>query len=142
MTNATIPDGHSGSRLAPGRFRLLVVDDNSLVRHGMAATLKGIDGVGQVETAQDGLVALDKIRRMQPHLVILDLDMPVMDGQEVLAKLSRGEEVTRCIVYSSMAPDSKQAQKALASGAVGFVQKAREGECKRMVERLLSVSPD
>lgn len=113
------------NRLAPGRFRMLVVDDNPLSRLGLAATIRRLDGVGQVETASDGREALEKVSKMQPHLVILDLEMPVMDGIEFLKAVAAHKDV-RCIVYSSLPADSEAARHSLRLGAIAYFTKGAE----------------
>jgi CheY-like chemotaxis protein len=128
---ARLPHGRHNSKmnrrsnLAPGRFRMLVVDDNPLSRMGLAATIRKMDGVGLVETAGDGREALQMVAKMQPHLVILDLEMPGMNGIEFLREVAAYRDV-RCIVYSSLDADCATARLSLRLGAIGYFTKGAE----------------
>lgn len=67
--------------------RVLIVDDEPLVRVGLRATLAQQAGVEIVGEAGDGLAAIEAIEKLAPHLVFLDVQMPGCDGFEVLAQL-------------------------------------------------------
>ena len=70
-------------------LRTLVVDDEPLARDRLVGFLRGVDGVRVIGEARDGLEALELIEREQPELVFLDVQMPGMDGFEVLKALPR-----------------------------------------------------
>ncbi|GAB4150985.1 MAG: hypothetical protein Kow00107_01570 [Planctomycetota bacterium] len=68
-----------------GKPRVLVVDDQKSMQKLVTIALKGIDC--EVSTADDGLEALDMVKKFRPHLIILDIVMPRMDGLEVCRRL-------------------------------------------------------
>jgi two-component system, chemotaxis family, protein-glutamate methylesterase/glutaminase len=108
-------------------IRVLVVDDSALVRRTVRALVE-LDGrcevVGQ---SCDGVEALDAVARLEPDVVTLDLDMPVMDGMTVLPRLIN-EFRQRVLILSTLATASSYPTfKALALGAIDFVTKPGAG---------------
>lgn len=80
------------------RPKVLIVDDNLPLAEEIQKAL--IHEGFVVEIAIDGDEGLKKIARFQPYIVILDIDMPVMDGREMLRQLRRGDKLTRVIVLT------------------------------------------
>jgi DNA-binding LytR/AlgR family response regulator len=74
-----------------GAIRTLVVDDEALARDRLVRFLSGVDGISLVGQAADGVEALRMIEEERPDLVFLDVQMPGMDGFEVLKALPRPE---------------------------------------------------
>lgn len=72
-------------------IRALVVDDEPLAREGVRVLLEKVDDVECVGECGDGREAVEEIRRLEPDLVFLDVQMPRMDGFEVLEELDAGE---------------------------------------------------
>ena len=70
-----------------GRIRALVVDDESLARRGLLIRLQGTQDVEVVGEAANGRAALEAIRRLQPDVVFLDIEMPGMTGLDVVGQL-------------------------------------------------------
>lgn len=106
-----------------GGLRVLVVDDSAVVRQVLAAILAS-DGI-EVVTAADPIIATRKIERARPDVIVLDLEMPRMDGLTFLRQLSRREPIP-VVVCSSYAPrGSDAALSALEQGALGIVAKPR-----------------
>lgn len=102
--------------------RILVVDDSSLNRDMLADFL---DLLGhEVETAENGKVGLDLIRANPPDTVLLDIDMPVMTGIEVLEHLAADEELAHIpIIVISGRDDMEHIVKAIGLGATDFLSK-------------------
>lgn len=104
---------------------VLIVDDNELNRivgRGL------VEALGyEVRTAHDGLDAIDQCRRLPPHLVLMDLDMPVLPGIEAtrrLRELQRLGEVAPFAVIAATADDSPEARRAsIEAGMDGFMTK-------------------
>jgi len=104
-------------------IRVLVVDDSALVRKVLSEELARHPDIEVVGTAIDPYVARDKIVRLRPDVVTLDIEMPRMDGLSFLAKLMRHLPIP-VVVVSSLAPrDSETAIRALALGAVEVIAK-------------------
>lgn len=70
-------------------MRALIVDDEPLARSGVELRLNGFEDIEVVGQCEDGLAAIEKIRELKPDLVFLDVQMPGMDGFEVLRALPR-----------------------------------------------------
>lgn len=70
-----------------GRIRALIVDDESLARRGLLIRLQGLPDVEVVGEASSGRTALEAIRRLQPDVVFLDIEMPGMTGLDVVSQL-------------------------------------------------------
>ncbi|WP_437329362.1 chemotaxis-specific protein-glutamate methyltransferase CheB [Sorangium sp. So ce381] len=102
--------------------RVLVVDDSAFVRKVLRQVLGASSSIEVVDTAMDGLDALEKIARYKPDVVTLDLVMPNLDGLGVLASLPR-EGAPRVIVVSSADADSDLGVRALQEGATDLVEK-------------------
>ncbi|WP_437337843.1 chemotaxis-specific protein-glutamate methyltransferase CheB [Sorangium sp. So ce394] len=113
--------------------RVLVVDDSAFVRKVLRQVLGANAAIEVVDTAMDGLDALEKIERYKPDVVTLDLVMPNLDGIGVLASLPR-EGAPRVVVVSNSEADSELGVKALQQGAVDLVEKPTSLATDRLFE--------
>lgn len=107
------------------KLRVLVVDDTIVYRKVVSDILSEIPGVEVVGVAHNGKIALDKIKILKPDLVTLDIEMPVMNGIEVLEALKRDQSTTTGAVMLSTltAEGSIMTMKALELGAFDFILK-------------------
>jgi two-component system chemotaxis response regulator CheB len=106
-------------------LRVLVVDDSAVVRTALSQIL-GHAGMA-VTTANDPIIATEKMRREPPDVIVLDIEMPRMDGLTFLQKLM-AERPTPVVVCSGLAgPGTEVALHALEDGAVDVVAKPRLG---------------
>ena len=104
-------------------IRVLIVDDSALVRKILSEELGKQGDIEVVATAPDPYVAREKIARLRPDVVTLDVEMPRMDGLSFLAKLMRHFPLP-VVVLSSLTPKhSDAAVRALALGAVDVIGK-------------------
>lgn len=104
-------------------LRVLVVDDQSLVRRGFAMVLGHEHDIEVVAEAGNGLEAIDAARAHQPDVVLMDIRMPQLDGLEATARiLAESGDATRIIILTTFDPD-EYVFKALNAGASGFVLK-------------------
>src|SRR5260370_40119253 len=103
--------------------RVLVVDDSALMRKLIPQLLQGDPSIAVVGTAMDGLLGLKKIGELHPDGVTLDLEMPRMDGLEMLRQIVRGYHIPVIVVSSHNEQGAYSAFKALALGAFDFVSK-------------------
>jgi CheY-like chemotaxis protein len=92
-------DFQAGHELAERRLRVLIVDDNPYLSELMAVLLRS-DG-HEVHIARDGARALELVRAYPPAVVLLDIDLPVMNGYEVASRLRAGED-TRHIFLAAV----------------------------------------
>ncbi len=83
-------------------IRVLVVDDTVVFRRAISEALAGLPGVEVVGTASNGKLALARIQALQPDLVTLDIEMPEMNGIEVLESMRTAGLKTGVIMLSSL----------------------------------------
>jgi two-component system chemotaxis response regulator CheB len=112
---------------APGRaLHVLVVDDSAVVRQTMLAILGQAPGI-TVSTAADPLIAMGKMKTRKPDVILLDLEMPRMDGVTFLRKLM-SEEALPVVVCSGVAQRGTEAAlNAIDEGAVEVIAKPKLG---------------
>lgn len=100
----------------------MVVEDSVLMRKVISDSIKSMDGVEVVGTAQNGHFALAKLPRLKPDLVTLDIEMPVMNGLETIEKIREISSVP--IIMLSASDDKQTTIHALEIGAQDFITKA------------------
>ena len=106
-----------------GRVRVLVVDDSALMRKMIPQLLHGDPTIEVVGTAMDGVLGLKKIGELRPDVVTLDLEMPRMDGLEMLREIVRQYSVPVIVVSSHTSKGAYSVLNALHMGAFDFVAK-------------------
>ncbi|WP_330992947.1 chemotaxis response regulator protein-glutamate methylesterase [Pluralibacter gergoviae] len=109
------------------KIRVLSVDDSALMRQIMTEIVNDHDDMEMVATAQDPLVARDLIKKFDPDVLTLDVEMPRMDGLDFLEKLMRLRPMPVVMVSSLTGKGSEVTLRALELGAVDFVTKPQLG---------------
>ena len=105
-------------------LKVLIVDDSALFRTLLSNSLRGIPNCEVIGTASTGQTALQKIIELHPDLVTLDMEMPEMDGMEVLQELKRRRIRSKVIIVSRHTSAGAQiTTDALLQGAFDFVLK-------------------
>jgi len=102
--------------------RVLVVDDQQLIRDGIASLLSIQPGVSVVGTAADGASAVEQAIVLGPHVVLMDVRMPGMDGVEAVAILRTRAPECRVVMLTTF-DDEQYVVQALLAGAVGYLLK-------------------
>lgn len=102
---------------------VLIADDHEVVRRGMAALLRTERDIQVVGEAENGIDALRLIERLQPLILLCDIRMPGLNGDEVAREVVRRSPRTRVVLVSGLARDHQVAA-ALRDGASAFVSKA------------------
>jgi len=105
-----------------GVVRVVVADDEPLIRAGITTVLSSAPGIEVVAQAGDGHAAVTEVLRHRPDVALVDLRMPALSGLGVLAELGRQASGVRVVVLTSFDSEAN-VQQALAAGAVGFVLK-------------------
>jgi DNA-binding NarL/FixJ family response regulator len=104
-------------------LRVLVVDDQALVRRGFAMVLGNEPDIEVVAEAGNGKEAITAARAHRPDIILMDIRMPELDGLEATARiLGEGGDGTRIIILTTFDPD-EYVYRALKAGASGFVLK-------------------
>jgi two-component system chemotaxis response regulator CheB len=109
---------------SPPLIDVLVVDDSAVVRQLMSALLGPHAGI-RLTTASDPVVAMAKMRRHRPHVILLDLEMPRMDGLTFLKQIMATDPLPVVVCSGFAEPGTMLAMKALAAGAVDVLPKPR-----------------
>jgi two-component system chemotaxis response regulator CheB len=118
-------------------IRVLIVDDSAVVRKILTEELSRYDDIEIIGTAANPYVARDKIVKLKPHVITLDMEMPKMDGLSFLARLMKHYPLP-VVVLSSLTPkNSETAMKALDLGAVEVLCKPGSAFSTRNVSREL-----
>jgi DNA-binding NarL/FixJ family response regulator len=103
-------------------IRVLVVDDQSMVRAGFRMLLSGEKDIEVVAEASNGLEAVDKAARFQPTVVVMDIRMPELDGLQATRRILGADDAARILILTTFDLD-EYVYEALAAGASGFVLK-------------------
>lgn len=128
-----------------GKTRVLIVDDSVVVRGIVSKMLQQDGEIDVVNTAADGVIALAKLERIKVDVILLDIEMPRMNGLEVLKKLREMRNRTPVVMFSSLTQRGASATiEALMLGAKDYVMKpggafmtdANEGK-KAIMEELI-----
>ena len=110
--------------LNSGPTRILVVDDSALYRQSIHNVLREVAEISIVGTAKNGVEALEKIEQLDPDLLTLDVQMPDMDGIQVLQEIKRRRLRPKAIMVSSLTSEGAQVTTdALMEGAFDFILK-------------------
>jgi DNA-binding NarL/FixJ family response regulator len=109
------------------KIRLLLVDDQRLMRDGLRTILELEEDLAVVAEAENGLQAIERYREHQPDVVLMDIRMPEMDGVEATTRL-QGEWPDSLIIILTTFDDDKYIFEALRAGALGYLLKDVSGE--------------
>lgn len=105
------------------KIRVLLVEDHHLMRKGLAELLQEKKDLAVVGEAADGIEAIELADRLKPHVILMDVTMPKLDGIEATTRIMRNHPDVR-IIGLSMHDDEVFRQKMLGAGAVDFLTKS------------------
>ncbi|MFC4637791.1 response regulator [Deinococcus hohokamensis] len=110
-----------------GPVRVLLVDDHAVVRQGIRMFLGTADNIDIIGEARNGQEALDLARDLEPHVVLMDLNMPVMDGITAIRELRQRSPEVEVIALTSVLEDRKVID-AVQAGATGYLLKDTDAD--------------
>lgn len=102
--------------------RVVLADDHDVVRQGLKRLLNRAPDLEVVGEASDGLEALNSVKELQPDVLLLDIEMPIMDGIEVARRLQESDQEVRILVLSAY-DDREYIRALLEIGVSGFLVK-------------------
>jgi DNA-binding NarL/FixJ family response regulator len=105
--------------------RVLIADDQTLFRRGLARLLEEDSRIALVGEAKDGLDAVQKAAALEPDVVLMDLRMPGLDGPEATEQIIRKNPAVKVLILSTFEADNYVLQ-ALRAGASGYILKDAE----------------
>lgn len=103
-------------------IRVVVVDDHQIVREGLASLLGALDGIDVVGTAEDGRDAVHVVAEAAPDVVVMDIQMPHLDGIEATRMITGRQPGVR-VVMLTMNEDDETVLSAIRAGASGYLLK-------------------
>ena len=103
-------------------IRVLIVDDHAVVRKGVKALLDEIENIVVIGEASNGIEAVDQAQLLNPDVILMDLEMPIMDGVESISQITSQQENVRIVALTSFATDDKVFP-AIRNGALGYILK-------------------
>lgn len=116
------PEADEVSHNDEDRLRIILVDDQQLLRRGLSMLLSTVDGIEIVGEAADGLEALAVMARHRPDVVLADVRMPGMDGIELVSRCAT-EHPELPVMLLTTFDDEPVVTGALSAGAAGFLLK-------------------
>ena len=124
------------------RKRILIVDDHEMLRRGIRSTLQKEPDLEICGEAVDGQDAINQVMALNPDLVILDINLPVLNGLVAIRQILRHRPETKILVFT--VHDSEQTAKEVrATGAHGYLPKGQEGEdLLHVVKTLLTTNTE
>jgi len=108
-------------------IRVLLADDHGVIRDGLGRLISALDDVELVAVAADGAEAVAQCARAAPDVVLMDLDMPVLDGIEATRRIVAEHPGTAVLVLTSFS-DRPRIMGALEAGACGYLLKDVDAE--------------
>ena len=122
-------------------IRAIIVDDSAVARRTISSLLEGDDSVTVIGSAENGREALEQVEALQPDLVLMDVQMPVMDGLDATAELRKSHPDTRVIMVT-LYDEPEVRKKCRDNGADGFVAKSRlHRDLPTEIDRIFPESP-
>lgn len=118
----------------PNRVRVLIVDDSAMVRQLLSEILGSDPGIEVVGAAADAYMAREQIKRLNPDVLTLDVEMPKMDGIQFLRNLMRLRPMPVVMCSSLTERGADVTLDALALGAIDFVTKPKVDVARRLQE--------
>jgi DNA-binding NarL/FixJ family response regulator len=103
-------------------IRVVLADDHGVIRDGLGRLIAALDDVELVGVAVDGAEAIEQCARLEPDVVLMDLDMPNVDGIEGTRRITEGRPETAVLVLTSFS-DQQRIVGALEAGACGYLLK-------------------
>ncbi|HKP36888.1 MAG TPA: response regulator transcription factor [Pyrinomonadaceae bacterium] len=107
---------------SPSAITIVIADDHPVFRQGLRQIIEVENGLSVIGEAADGAAALAAIRELQPHVAVLDINMPKLRGFDVARELRREGSQTQ-IIFLTMYDDERMFNEALNTGALGYLLK-------------------
>ncbi|MFD2329536.1 response regulator [Cohnella sp. GCM10020058] len=104
-------------------WNVLIVEDNALMRGGLQLAIDSEDDLNVVGTAANGLDALDCWERLQPDIILMDVQMPKMDGIACIKEIRKQDDQVRIVILTTF-NEEEYIFEGLASGANGYLLKS------------------
>ena len=121
------------------KIKVLVVDDSALVRQSMLSILNADPHIEVIDVASDPIIAMKKMKKQQPDVITLDIEMPRMDGLTFLKQMMDTHPIPVIILSTLTERNSLTTMKALEYGAVEIMQKPKLGTKQFLEESRITI---
>jgi len=108
------------------KTRVLIVDDHALVREGITAFLKMCDDIEVVAEASDGLEAIEKVKKIHPDIILMDISMPKLGGFEAVTEIKKIAPHAKILILTQY-DDKEYISRFLKAGVSGYLLKKAVG---------------
>jgi DNA-binding NarL/FixJ family response regulator len=108
-------------------IRVMLADDHGVIRDGLGRLIGGLEDVELVGTASDGAEAVERAGQLEPDVILMDLDMPKLDGIEATRRIMKAQPGTNVLVLTAFS-DRQRILGALEAGACGYLLKDAASE--------------
>ncbi|MDO8544546.1 MAG: response regulator transcription factor [Opitutaceae bacterium] len=122
---------------APDQLNILIADDDRTMRRVVAGVLNGMGDVIVVNECANGREAVTMARARAPDVIIMDIDMPIMNGFDATSEILALAKETKVVVFSSTYAQP-YIERAFAVGATGFVSKKKTAHLPDAIRAVLS----
>lgn len=107
---------------------IIIVDDHQLVQDGLKAIVSEMEDLTVIATAQNGKEAVDLTSNLNPDLVLMDIDMPIMNGLEATRQIKAKQELASKVIILTMHNEASLIKKVMDIGADGYLLKNADSE--------------
>jgi DNA-binding NarL/FixJ family response regulator len=104
------------------KIRVLIIDDHAGMRDGIKAVINAQTDMEVVGEAGDGENAILQFKQHQPDVLLVDFNLPIITGDEVIAAIRREKPTARCLVITAI-NDNSAIKRAFSAGALGYLHK-------------------
>ena len=119
-------------------IKVMLTDDHALMREGIKHLLEFDGSIEVIEEASDGIECLQKLEKIHPDILLLDINMPEMNGIEVLEELKRREDPLKVLILT-VHSEVEYLVKAVDIGANGYILKdSGSSELKQAINVIMS----
>jgi hemolysin D len=118
-------NGNKG--IATDTIRILIVDDQKMIREGLKALIKTESDLEVIGTCDNGKSAIEQVELLQPNIVLMDMEMPGMDGMEATRIICNKFQNVKVLVLSTF-DTQEYVARSLSSGAMGYLLKGTPAE--------------
>lgn len=118
-------------------IKVMIAEDHSMIRDGLKQLLELESDIKVIATCSDGRMAVDKYREVKPDVVLMDINMPVMNGLEAMEQIKAFDNEVKAVMLT-IHQDREYLLKALELGALGYILK--DAEASTLIESIRSVS--